>query len=281
MNKEKQAQLVLLYTLVEMGGSGTKENVLKHIRRHGYWKLTEENERHLPSRAEPFWEKSFAYKRETLASKGCIGRGEKNRWPITDAGRALLQKLTAEAIADASGAQCLYTDAFFKRLVGQEAEGEMDEERAWMAQLAEDDEEPAALPLEDVRRPRGTVSHREGGRAVYARSPAVARRALKQAQYRCQMDPAHRTFLRRDGVTPYVEPHHLLPMSLTEYFDCDLDREQNIFALCSYCHDQIHYGAKEDARPMVQRLFEARRASVCGIIGREINLEELYRIYGL
>lgn len=263
-----------------MGGSATKKAALKHIRSRGYWKLTEEVESHLPSRAEPSWENRFAYERQNLASAGCIMRGQKKLWPVTDAGRAKLKVLTAEAIADTSGTERLYTDRFFKQLIGQDAKEEMDEEHFWMEQLTDQEELPE-YPLENVRHPKGLVSRIASGRPVYARSPVVARRALKQVRYLCQMDPEHRTFLRRDGVTPYVEPHHLLPMSLTEYFNCSLDREQNIFALCSYCHDQIHYGARADVKPMVTKLFESRHEAICDIVGREVTLEELYRIYDL
>ena len=76
-----------------------------------------------------------------------------------------------------------------------------------------------------------------------------------------------------------MEPHHLILMAFTDYFGVNLDREQNIFSLCSHCHNQIHYGAREDVRRLLAKLFLSRQQAICGILGRTITLEELYWIY--
>ena len=101
------------------------------------------------------------------------------------------------------------------------------------------------------------------------------------AGYRCAVDPAHASFLRRDGLHLYMEPHHLLPMSKTDYFGVSLDREQNIFSLCSNCHNQIHYGRKKDIQELLSILFHSREREICSILGREIGLNEIYGIYGV
>ncbi len=120
---------------------------------------------------------------------------------------------------------------------------------------------------------------RSGGCHAYPRDPAVSLAARKRAQYLCQIDPAHKSFLRRDGQAMYVETHHLIPMSTTDYYHVNLDREQNIVCLCSTCHNQIHYGRKEDVKPMLEKLFLSRQQSICAILGQDISLDELFRIY--
>ena len=94
-----------------------------------------------------------------------------------------------------------------------------------------------------------------------------------------QIQTTHPSFLRKNGTCLYMEPHHLIPMSMTEHFDVSLDREQNIFSLCSNCHNQIHYGTKEDKKRLITKLFLSREKEICSILGRNITLEELYQIY--
>ncbi len=76
-----------------------------------------------------------------------------------------------------------------------------------------------------------------------------------------------------------MEPHHLIPMAKTEHFGVSLDREQNIFSLCSNCHNQIHYGTREDVRRIISLLFRKRQREIGSILGRDITLEEIYQIY--
>ena len=76
-----------------------------------------------------------------------------------------------------------------------------------------------------------------------------------------------------------MEPHHLIPIAKTDHFGVSLDREQNIFSLCSNCHNQIHYGKKEDVQRLISKLFLSREQEICSILGRYITLEEIYQIY--
>ena len=97
----------------------------------------------------------------------------------------------------------------------------------------------------------------------------------------CEINWDHASFLRRNGHVLYMEPHHLIPISFTDYFGVNLDREQNIFSICSNCHNQIHYGTQEDVRKLITKLFLLRVKEICSILGREISVEEIYRIYGV
>ena len=135
------------------------------------------------------------------------------------------------------------------------------------------------LLLSDKPMPKGPLASRAGSRNTYLRDPAVARRALARAGYQCEADPTHPSFLCRDSSHPYMKPHHLIPMSMTDSFGVSLDREQNIFCLCSNCHNQIHYGAKPDVRRLLSKLFRSREREIRSILGRDISLEELFQIY--
>ena len=40
-------------------------------------------------------------------------------------------------------------------------------------------------------------------------------------------------------------------------------------------------GKKEDVRELIAKLFFSRAQEICSILGREINVEDIYRIYGV
>ena len=106
-------------------------------------------------------------------------------------------------------------------------------------------------------------------------------RTESDAKNLCEIDAKHTSFLRKNKKSMYMEPHHLIPLSMTRYFNVNLDREKNIFSLCSNYHNQIHYGTKEDVRRLISKLFYSRQDKICAILGRTIELEELLRLYGV
>ncbi|OME60872.1 hypothetical protein BSK59_05495 [Paenibacillus odorifer] len=112
----------------------------------------------------------------------------------------------------------------------------------------------------------------------YDRNPTVALRALKAAGYTCEADSSHETFISVTG-KPYVECHHLIPVSLLSRFpSAHLDVEENIVALCPLCHRHVHYGTGERKRELLDKLWMARKEDLAR---RQINVsyEEFLKIY--
>lgn len=91
---------------------------------------------------------------------------------------------------------------------------------------------------------------------VYPRKRWVARKALEIAGYKCELDETHKTFINKNG-KPYVEPHHLIPMCCQKDFEKGLDVAENVVALCSNCHNEIHYG--KNAKKLIEKLYEKRK----------------------
>ncbi|MCM1126554.1 MAG: hypothetical protein NC429_08775, partial [Lachnospiraceae bacterium] len=60
-----------------------------------------------------------------------------------------------------------------------------------------------------IVRPMKTEIHRQS----YERNPKIAKLALKNSGYKCEIDPKHITFYRKSDGKPYVEPHHIIPMA--------------------------------------------------------------------
>ena len=116
----------------------------------------------------------------------------------------------------------------------------------------------------------------EGEKRKYKRDRIVAKNALKNADYRCEVDPSHSTFLRKKIDLPYTEPHHLIPMYYQSQFNVSLDVEQNIVSLCSNCHNQLHYGRENSA--LLIRLYQ-ERCLLLQEAGIMITIDDLLEMY--
>lgn len=280
MNQKEQKWLVLLYTLHELGGGGQRSAILQHINDCAYWYKNDQNDVLRRTRNEKAWRNDFSFERQHLVEQGYMKTGGQGNWEITTEGERQLSALIDQANREKSGEPVCYTAVFFQKLFpAEKVLNEFEEDQRLIAELSSADG-PAEFAREPwINEPQPVRAASSRSRLAYLRNPAVARAALSRAGYVCEADPAHPSFLRRDGATPYMEPHHLIPMSLTDFFGVNLDREQNIFSLCSNCHNQIHYGAKEDVRRLVAKLFQSREQALCAILGRPMSLEELYRIY--
>lgn len=114
----------------------------------------------------------------------------------------------------------------------------------------DDDEPDRSLPV-----PPKSAASRSG----YVRNVNFAALALKRANFKCEIDPNHETFLARARKHQYVEAHHLVPISKQEYFKVSLDVPANIVALCATCHKLLHHGRIIDKRDYLLRLLAARQ----------------------
>ncbi|MEG0834822.1 MAG: HNH endonuclease [Christensenellaceae bacterium] len=119
---------------------------------------------------------------------------------------------------------------------------------------------------------------------VIQRDPTVAKQALFNAEYRCELYPNHETFIKRKDDTPYTEPHHLIPMFMQGKVKTpdgkivNLDVENNIVSLCSNCHNKLHYG--KDIKEDLQKLYEERK-ELLGVCGITVSFDELSAMYSM
>ena len=131
-----------------------------------------------------------------------------------------------------------------------------------------------------VHEPNDAREARQSTRKTFNRSVALAKTAIGAAKYECQYDKSHRSFV--SGVTgkPYLEPHHLVPISLQSEFLNTLDCAANIIVLCPNCHGAIHYGDIPTKRAMLTRFF-GERVSDLKKSGVDVGLEYLLKKYGV
>ncbi|AFQ50461.1 HNH endonuclease [Burkholderia cepacia] len=115
-------------------------------------------------------------------------------------------------------------------------------------------------------------------KAGYQRNPTVAARALQLANFKCEIDAEHQTFISNATGTPYVEAHHLIPFSNQGGYPFSLDVTANIVALCPNCHRRLHHGkADEKVRDINFLLSEREDRLVEKRL--KISKEELLKLY--
>lgn len=112
------------------------------------------------------------------------------------------------------------------------------------------------------------------------RNPMVGRLALKLANYQCELDETHETFISNTTSENYVEAHHLIPMKYYDYdeFKVSIDNEANIVALCPTCHRKIHFGQPEEKEKILRTLYDANIDNLRDS-GIEITFKRLLQMY--
>lgn len=109
-------------------------------------------------------------------------------------------------------------------------------------------------------------------------NPNVKETRKKLHNYRCEIDPSHRTFVARINNMPFVEGHHLIPFCKRNSFDVNIDIVENIVALCPVCHRQIHLATDEQRKELLSILYNHNIEGLRNA-GIDITMEELFNFY--
>lgn len=98
----------------------------------------------------------------------------------------------------------------------------------------------------------------------------------------CEACGTDKTFLKENG-RQYFEGHHLVPLSRQASFNVSLDVPANVVCLCPTCHRFLHFGATQDRRRCLLRIYEKRAdalakskiaASKSQFVSRTLGLED-------
>lgn len=113
---------------------------------------------------------------------------------------------------------------------------------------------------------------------ILNRNPFVSSNAINDANFQCEINSKHETFLNSGTKRQYVEGHHLIPLKYQSQFEYSLDVGANVISLCPNCHRRLHHGRKKDIREDVEILFNIRKERLikCGL---KINLDQLKDMY--
>ncbi|MGY3314658.1 5-methylcytosine-specific restriction protein A [Peribacillus simplex] len=112
----------------------------------------------------------------------------------------------------------------------------------------------------------------------YIGNPKITKRALVNADYLCEYDASHLTFVNDTTGKNYVEGHHLIPLSIQDEFNYSLDVPQNIVSLCPNCHRKIHKASKSQKKAMIEKLYRSREKGLIkrGIVTTQEQIERFY-----
>ncbi len=114
-------------------------------------------------------------------------------------------------------------------------------------------------------------------RDIFARDRKVALKSMNLSGFTCEYDQRHKLFISRFSKKPYLEAHHLIPISLQEEFTQTLDSVYNVFCLCPQCHRAVHHAENELARGMLKKLSDKRPV----LDNYSINVTDLFSFYAV
>lgn len=113
---------------------------------------------------------------------------------------------------------------------------------------------------------------------AFKRNPKKPAEVIIDANFTCEVDANHNSFISKKTGENYCEGHHLIPMGQQINFNISLDVHANIVSLCPNCHRTLHHGVFEEKMPLLNQLYMIRneRLRTCGI---NISLEQLNNLY--
>lgn len=137
--------------------------------------------------------------------------------------------------------------------------------------------EPVLVPPGKIPRPK---PKNYGGIERYSTNPRRARNALEKAGFKCELNPAHLTFINKKSSKQYMEAHHLVPMSKQGSLEFDIDVPENILCLCPTCHRKFHLAQDSDKKEILSKAFTDRK-DVLKERGIVLEVGMLFRMYSI
>lgn len=101
-----------------------------------------------------------------------------------------------------------------------------------------------------------TIRNRQ---TIYVRDPRLAIMRFNAANYTCEIDRTHKTFIAESTKFPFMEAHHFIPIKFQNHFEIPLDNFYNIISLCPNCHRGIHHGVIDYKYEMISNLYNKRK----------------------
>lgn len=115
----------------------------------------------------------------------------------------------------------------------------------------------------------------KGGKSS-VRDPKMSAQALAAANYSCENEPTHETFIAKSGRN-FMEAHHLVPLEFEDDFKFRLDCPENILSLCPNCHRAFHHSNNKTRDDLIKRFYNERISSLQSRgIGIDIDLLKKY-----
>lgn len=98
MSLENEKKFAVLMSKIDIGGNGTKKEVLDNIDNKNYLHFTKEDLKLKENRHEIHWRNDLAFIRKKLVCGKYIDGSEKDNWKITDEGKQYLIALSSKIV---------------------------------------------------------------------------------------------------------------------------------------------------------------------------------------
>lgn len=135
------------------------------------------------------------------------------------------------------------------------------------------------MPDNDIKpEKRPKMIGKDNNNDKWERDEQKSKQALKNVNYRCEIDNNHTSFTSKSSKQNYVEAHHLIPLNHQEKFENSLNVAGNLVSLCPNCHKKIHLAVKEEQVELIEKLYEERK-ELLEKYGIKVTLEELIQLY--
>lgn len=115
------------------------------------------------------------------------------------------------------------------------------------------------------------------GRDVYQRDRKIALKKMELSGYKCEFDQSHQVFVSRFSGMPYLEAHHLIPISIQADFKLKLDNIHNVFCLCPHCHRAVHHAEVPLARDILSNLADKSHM----LTKLDLSVPDLFSLYAV
>ena len=119
-------------------------------------------------------------------------------------------------------------------------------------------------------------------RLIIKRDAMIGVLAINNSHFKCEYDSSHETFISKRTKRPYMEAHHLIPVSQSQYIwnkkHANVDCIENIVSLCPICHRAIHHGELDIKLSILKRLYDQRKDRLSKV-GLDIDFETLLKFY--
>lgn len=131
--------------------------------------------------------------------------------------------------------------------------------------------------------PMGPIARREvkllkDYKNKWHRDYNIAFTALENANFKCEYNSLHETFISAKTKHQFVEAHHLIPIEFQGEFINSLDVPENIISLCPNCHSGFHFAESGYRNELIEFFFE-KRVQFLQERGLKIDINTLLRYY--
>ena len=108
-------------------------------------------------------------------------------------------------------------------------------------------------------------------------APQRKLKVMIEQDYLCEVDHSHKTFQDKNG-HPYMEIHHLIPLSAQDKFKKDLNVEANMVCLCPMCNRKLAHASEDVVEDMIVPLYYSHKEKLREA-GFDISLRQLLEYY--